>query len=88
MQSAHGSVTTCTYRSPTLSESVLIEYDTAASAASFAADRSELEQHGEGAHGVDRRPRQRTQAYSFALASSGSPVNYRGHPPGQQCRRS
>jgi hypothetical protein len=38
-----GSVTTCTYKAAELSRSVLIVYDTAATAASFAQDRSSIQ---------------------------------------------
>ncbi len=69
-----GSVTTCTYRSPTLSKSVIIEFDTAATAASFAAGRTEIEQHGGSTNEVGGLVGG-TQAYSFTLSSSAAPVN-------------
>ncbi len=69
-----GSVTTCTYRSATLSKSVIIEYDTAATAASFAAGRSEIGQHGGSTTAIGGLGNG-TRAYSFTLNSSGAPVN-------------
>ncbi len=39
-----GSVTTCTYKAAVPSKSVIIEYDTAASPTTFAADKSVIEQ--------------------------------------------
>jgi hypothetical protein len=38
-----GTVTTCTYKAAVLSRSVIIEYDTAATATSFAQDRSQIQ---------------------------------------------
>jgi hypothetical protein len=38
-----GAVTTCTYKAAELSRSVLIEYDTASTSASFTADRSQIQ---------------------------------------------
>lgn len=67
-----GSVTTCTYRSSTPSGSVIIEYDTAATAPSFATGRSEIEQHGGSTTAIEGLGK---QAYSFSLNSSGAPVN-------------
>jgi hypothetical protein len=69
-----GSVTTCTYRSPTLSKSVIIEYDTAATAATFAAGKSAIQQHG-GTTTAIGGPDLGTEAYTFTLNSSGAPVN-------------
>ncbi len=69
-----GSVTTCTYRSSTLSKSVIIEYDTAATAASFAAGKSSIQQHGAITTAIGG-PDLGTEAYSFTLNSSGAPVN-------------
>jgi len=68
-----GAVTTCTYKAAVPSKSVIIEYDTAATPTTFAADKSEIEQ----------RERVTTtsiqglgdQAYAFTLRSSGDAVN-------------
>ena len=67
-------MTTCTYRGPTLSKSVIIEYDTAATAATYAAGRTDIEQHG-GKTTAIGGPDLGTEAYSFTLNSSGAPVN-------------
>lgn len=68
-----GSVTTCTYKAADPSKSVIIEYDTAATPTTFAADKSEIEKR-EGVtttsiHGLG------DQAYAFSLRSSGDAVN-------------
>jgi hypothetical protein len=68
----HGSVTTCTYKAPELSKSVIIEYDTSATASSFAADRSTIESHHVSTTSV---PGLADQAYSFSEASGQNKVN-------------
>jgi hypothetical protein len=67
-----GSVTTCTYKSTTLSHSVIIEYDTDATAASFAADQSTIESHQlvtTPISGIGDK------AYSFSEESAQTTVN-------------
>ncbi len=67
-----GSITTCTYKSSTLTKSVIIEYDTAASAKTFATSRTDIEQHGGSTTTITGLA---SQAYSFTLNSTGPPVN-------------
>ncbi len=69
----HGSVTTCTYKAAIPSNSVIIEYDTAASQTTFSADKSEIEKR----EGVTTTSIQGlgNEAYAFTLRSSGEAVN-------------
>jgi hypothetical protein len=70
--SVRGAVTTCTYRSADLSHSVIIEYDTAATASSFAADRSTVESHKISVTSLSGLG---DQAYSFSETSGQNIVN-------------
>ncbi len=65
-----GSVTTCTYKAAVPSNSVIIEYNTAATPATFAADKSQIEQR-EGVTATSIG----SQAYAFTLRSSGEAIN-------------
>jgi len=71
---ATGSVTTCTYRSSDPDKSVIIEYDTAATASTYAEGRSEIEKQGAKTTSIGG-PNLGTEAYTFTLRSSGAPVN-------------
>ena len=71
---ASGSVTTCTYRSSDPDKSVIIEYDTAATASTYAEGRSEIEKQGAKTTSIGG-PNLGTEAYTFTLRSSGAPVN-------------
>ncbi len=68
-----GVVTTCTYKAADPSKSVIIEYNTAATPTTFAADKSEIEQREHvsttSIQGLGN------QAYAFTLRSSGDAVN-------------
>jgi hypothetical protein len=67
-----GSVTTCTYKAAVLSRSVLIVYDTAATAASFAQDRSSIQSRQGPTTTVSGLG---TKAYSSTATSGQATVN-------------
>lgn len=69
----HGAVTTCTYKAAVPSKSVIIEYDTAATPTTFAADKSEIER-GKGVTTTSIQGLG-NDAYAFTLRSSGDAVN-------------
>lgn len=69
----HGAVTTCTYKAAVPSKSVIIEYDTAATPTTFAADKSEIER-GKGVTTTSIQGLG-NDAYTFTLRSSGDAVN-------------
>jgi hypothetical protein len=67
-----GSVTTCAYKAGDISDSVLIEYKTGATAASFAADRSTIDSHHLTTNSLSGLG---DQAYAFSQTSGQTTIN-------------